>query len=113
MRSDSEPPKCGPHLSINKAKKRSFIPEQQKAIVKEVDKLTNVGFIKEVDYPDWLANIVLVKKANEKWGIYIDFTDLNKACPKYNYPLPRINQLVDATIDHELLTFMNIFSGYN
>ena len=64
-------------------------------------------------YPDWLANVVMVKKANRKWRMHIDFTDLNRACPKDNYPLSRINTLVDSTMRHQLLSFMDAFSGYN
>jgi hypothetical protein len=56
---------------------------------------------------------VLVKKSNGKWRICVDFTDLNKACPKDNYPLSRIDLLVDSTFGHELLSFMDAFSGYN
>ena len=55
----------------------------------------------------------IVKKANGKWRMYVDFTDLNKACPKDSYPLPRIDQLVDSTAGHQLLSFMDAFSGYN
>ena len=64
-------------------------------------------------YPDWLTNIVMVKKANGKWRMCVDFTDLNKACPKDSYPLPRIDQLVDSIAGHKLLSFMDTFSGYN
>ena len=73
----------------------------------------SVGFIQEVYYPDWLINVVLVKKANGKWRMCVDFTSLNKACPKDSFPLPRINQLVDSIVGHKLLTFMDAFSGYN
>ena len=55
----------------------------------------------------------MVKKANGKWMMYVDFTDLNKACPKDSYLLPRIDQLVDTTAGHKLLSFMDTFSGYN
>ena len=71
------------------------------------------GFIREVYYPDWLANVVLVKKANGKWRMCVDFMDLNKTCLKDSFPLPRIDQLVDSTTGHKLLTFMDMFSGYN
>ena len=57
--------------------------------------------------------MVMVKKANDKWRMWVDFTDLNKACPKDNYPLPRIDLLVDSTAGHQLLSFMDTFSGYN
>ena len=75
--------------------------------------LLEAGFIKEVFYPDWLANMVMVKKSNGKWRMCVDFIDLNKACPKDSFPLPRINQLVDLTTRHKLLSFMDTFSGYN
>ena len=60
-----------------------------------------------------MANIVLVKKSNNKWRLCVDFTDQNKACPKDCYPLPRIDLLVDATAGHSLLSFMDAYSGYN
>ena len=68
-------------------------------------------FIKEVYYPNLLANVVMVKKANDKLRMFVDFTDLNKTCPNDSYPLP--NQLVDTTAGHKLLSFMDAFSGYN
>ena len=64
-------------------------------------------------YLDWLANVVMVKKANGKWRMCVDFIDLNKACPKDSYPLLRIDTLVDSTMRHQLLSFMDAFSGYN
>ena len=64
-------------------------------------------------YPDWLADVVMVKKANGKWRMCVDFMDLNRACPKDSYPLPRIDNLVDSTARHKLLSFMDAFSGYN
>lgn len=79
----------------------------------EVDKLLAANFIKEVYYPEWLANDVMVKKANRKWRMCIDFTDLNSTCPKDSFPLPRIDQLMDSTAGHKLLTFMDAFFGYN
>ena len=90
-----------------------FALERNQAITDEVNKLLSAGFIQEVYYPDWLANVVLVKKANEKWRMCVDFTNLNKTCPKDNFPLQRIDQLVDSTAGHKLLTFIDAFSGYN
>jgi hypothetical protein len=78
-----------------------------------VEKLLKAGFIREVDYPEWLANVVLVKKSNGKWRMCVDFTDLNKACPNDSFPLPQIDLLVDSTAGHELLSFMDALSGYN
>ena len=57
--------------------------------------------------------MVIVKKANEKWRMCVDFTDLNKSCPKDSYPLPRVDVLVDSITQHQLLSFMDAFSGYN
>jgi len=64
-------------------------------------------------YPDWLSNPVLVKKKNGKWRVCIDFTNLNKACLKDSYPFLKIDQLVEATVNHELLSFMDAYSRYN
>ena len=102
-----------PSFKPIKKKRRSFAPERQKAINEEVGKLLQAGAIREVEYPEWLANIVLVKKANGKWELCIDFTDINKACPKDSFPLPRIDLIVEATAGHELFSFMDTFSGYN
>ena len=96
-----------------KQKRRSFAPERPKAINEEVGKLLQAGVIREVEYPEWLANVVLVKKENGKWRLCIDFTDINKACSKDSFPLLRIDLIVDATGGHELLSFMDAFSGYN
>ena len=67
-------------------------------------------FIWEVYYSNWLANVVMVKKVNGKWRMCVDFTNLNNACPKDSYSLPRIDQLEDST---KLLSFMDAFSCYN
>ena len=102
-----------PSFSPVQQKKRTFAQEQDKAIAKEVQKLQEVDFIQEVYYLDWLANVVMVKKANEKWRMCVDFMDLNRACPKDSYPLPRIDTLVNSTARHQLLSFMDAFYGYN
>ena len=60
-----------------------------------------------------LVNVVMVKKTNGKWRMCVDFTDLNKACPKDSYPLPRIDLLMDSTTGHQLLSFMDAFSKHN
>ena len=102
-----------PSFKPVKQKRKSFAPERQKAINEEVGKLLHAGAIREVEYPEWLANVVLVKKANGKWRFCIDFTDVIRACPKDSFPLPQIDLTVDATVGHELLSFMDAFSGYN
>ena len=81
--------------------------------MEEVKKLLTVGFMREVYYPKWLANVVMVKKSNGKWHMCVDFTDLNRAYPKDSFLLPRIDQLMDSTASHELLIFMDSILGYN
>ena len=71
-----------------KQRLRRFDEEKRRAIGKEVQKLLAAGFIKEVSHPEWLANPVLVKKKNGKWRMCVDYTGLNKACPKIPFPLP-------------------------
>ena len=78
-----------------------------------MNKLLTANFIREVYYSKWLANVNMVKKANGKWIMCVDFTDLNNACPKDSFPLPRIDQLMDSTARHKFLTFIDAFSGYN
>jgi len=102
-----------PTFKLVKQKRRKLGPERSKAVNDEVDKLLDAGSIVEVKYPEWLANPVVVKKKNDKWRVCIDFTDLNKACPKDSFPLPHIDRMVEATTGNELLSFMDAFSGYN
>jgi L-rhamnose mutarotase len=79
----------------------------------EVKRLLSAGVIREVKYPEWLANTVMVKKANGKCRMCIDFTDLNKACPKDEFLLPRIDSLVDAATSSELMSLLDCYSGYH
>ena len=107
------------HLNVNP----SIVPKKQpprrpskehaEAVQEEVTRLKQVRTIKEVFYPEWLANIVVVKKKSGKWRVCIDFTDLNKACPKDSFPMPKIDQLVDATVGHPQMSFLDAFQGYH
>ena len=83
------------------------------AVRDKVVKLKQAGAIKEVFYPKWLANTVVVKKKSGKWRVCVDFTDLNKAYPKDHFPMPRIDQLVDATVGHPRMSFLDAFQGYH
>ena len=94
-------------------KQRRFAPERNKVISDEVDRLLEIDAIEPCQYPRWLSNVVVVKKKNGKWRVCIDFTNLNKACPKDSYPLPKIDQLVDATAGYERMSFLDAYSGYN
>ena len=67
----------------------------------------------EVFYLKWLANTVVIKKKSGKWRVCVDFTDLNKTCPKDPFPMPKIDQLVDATVGHPWMSFLDAFQGYH
>jgi len=94
------------HLNVDpsykpvKQKRRKLGPERAKVVNEEVERILKSGLIHEVKYPDWLANTVVVKKKNGKWRVCVDYTDLNKACPKDSFPLPHIERLVEATAGH-------------
>ena len=79
-----------PHNKPVKQKHHAFNQERYDAIEQEVDRLLAARFIRETVYPDWVSNVVLVKKSNGKWRMCVDFTDLNKSCPKDSFPLPRV-----------------------
>jgi len=82
-------------------------------IKEEVEKQYNVGFLRVVNYQEWLANVVLVPKKDGKVRMCVDFQDLNKASPKDDFPLPHIDILVHDIARHAILSFMDGFSGYN
>jgi hypothetical protein len=96
-----------------KQKERIYTPEMCDAIRLEVNRLLEDGFIRPVDYPSWLANLVLVEKHDGSWHMCINYTSLNKACPKDEYPLPRICQIVDSTTSCEFLSFLDAYSSYH
>jgi len=66
-------------------RRRKFNEDKRLVIREETQKLLVVGHVREIQYPKWLVNVVLVKKANRKWRMCVDFTDLNKAYPKDSY----------------------------
>lgn len=78
-----------PEAKLLKQKKQTIAMERQKVIEVIVENLLETKFLEEIVYPDWLANMVVMTKSNNKWRICVDNTDLNKACPKDHYPLPR------------------------
>ncbi|XP_057452759.1 uncharacterized protein LOC130744604 [Lotus japonicus] len=93
--------------------KRKMGEEKTEAVKVETNKLLEAGFIREVKYPTWLVNVVMVKKANGKWRMCTDYTDLNKHCPKDSYPLPNIDKLVDRASGFGMLSLMDAYSGYH
>jgi hypothetical protein len=96
-----------------KQKTRKQAQEKQHFIVQEVEKLKKAKLIRKVAHPTWIANPVVVPKASGSGRLCVDFTSLNKACPKDPYPLPRIDQIVDSTAGCDLLCFLDAFSGYH
>ena len=97
---------------------RRFHLDRHQIIQTKVDNLLAARFIREVKYPEWPANVVVVPKKGGKWRVCVDYTDLNEAClneacPKDSFPLPRIDQIVDATIGHGILSFLEAFFGYH
>ena len=81
-----------PGAKVVQQRKRKMSVEKQKAVQEETHKLVKAEFIREVKYPTWLANVVMVKKSSGKWRMCTDYTDLNKVCPKDSYLLPSIDQ---------------------
>ena len=92
---------------------RIFHTKIERQIVKEVQKLLAVGFIKPIQHPCWLSNIVPVKKKNEQIRCCVDFRNLNRACSKDEFPLPNMDLLIDSTVGSTMFSFMDGFSGYN
>ena len=102
-----------PSVTLKRQSPRRPSKEHVEAVKSEVTKLKQAGAIKGIFYPQWLANTVVVKKKTRKWRVCVDFTDLNKAYPKDPFPMPRINQLVDATVGHPRMSFLDAFQGYH
>jgi hypothetical protein len=96
-----------------KQKLLRFARDKKEAIRAEVTQLLAARFIKEVCHLDWLANPVLVRKKNNEWRMCVDYTDLNKHCPKDPFGLPRIDKVVDSTAGCELLSFLDCYSSYH
>jgi hypothetical protein len=93
-------------------KPRFISAKRSKAIAAKVEKLKQANFIKDVRFSSWVSNVLMVRKYDDKWRMCVDFTNLNKACPKDSFPLPMIDLLVDSIAKHEL-RFPDAFSGYN
>jgi hypothetical protein len=96
-----------------KQKLRKMSEEKVKAVEDEVQRLQDAQVIREVKYPVWLANTVPVKKKNGKWRMCVDFTYLNKACKKDDFPLERVDKIVDDVANSEMLSLLDMFSGYH
>jgi hypothetical protein len=103
-----------PKVTPKRQHLRCFVDDRRDAIKNELAKLLATGFIREVFHPEWLANPVLVRKKNSnEWRMCVDYTDLNKHCPKDPFRLPRIDQAIDSTAGCDLLSFLDCYSGYH
>jgi hypothetical protein len=94
-----------------KQKLRKMSEEKVKTVEAEVQRLQDAKAIREVKYPVWLANTVPVKKKNGKWRMCVDFKDLNKACKKDDFPLERVDKIIDDAANGEMLSLLDMFSG--
>ncbi|GKV17643.1 hypothetical protein SLEP1_g28117 [Rubroshorea leprosula] len=94
-------------------KRRLFSGERLETIKAEVQKLLQAGFVRRVDYCEWVANPVLVKKSNGQWRMCVDYTNLNDTCPKDCHPLPSIDRLVESASGNERLSLLDAYSGYH
>jgi ribonuclease HI len=102
-----------PSFRPRKQRLRKMSEDKAEGAQNEVKRLLSAGVIREVTYLEWLANTVMVKKANGKWRMCIDFTNLNKACPKDEFPLPRIDSLVDEVASSKLMSLLDCYLGYH
>nr|GEU42506.1 reverse transcriptase domain-containing protein [Tanacetum cinerariifolium] len=101
------------HLEPVKQKKRSLAPERNKAIHTQVEELTKANILREVKYQTWVLNPIIVKKASQRWKLCIDFTNINKACPKEHHSIPMIEQKVEDLYKHRLKCFLDAYKGYH
>jgi hypothetical protein len=100
-------------IAPKKQKLRKMTEEKVKAVEAGVQRLQDTKVIREVKYQVWLANTVPVKNKNGKWRMCVDFTDLNKACKKDDFPLERVDKIVDDAANSEMLSLLDMFSGHH
>ena len=98
-----------PKATLRKQPYQRSSKEHVEVVKEEVQKLKQVRAIKEVFYPEWLANTVVVRKKSRKWRVCVDFTNLNKTCPKDPFHVPRIDQIVDVTFGYPRMSFLDAF----
>jgi hypothetical protein len=96
-----------------KQRLRKMSDKKTEAAKAEVHRLLEARFIEPIAYPTWLANVVMVQKKSGKWRMCIDFTTLNKACPKDNFPLPQIDKIVYSAAGCEVMSLLDCFLGYH
>jgi hypothetical protein len=102
-----------PSARPKKQKLRKMSEENVEVAKAEVQRLLDAGFIWGVTYPQWLVNVVMVRKKNGKWWMCMNFIDLNKCCPKDDFPLTRIDKIIDSTAGCEMMALLDCFSRYH
>jgi hypothetical protein len=102
-----------PGVKPKKQKLHKLFKEKVATTKAEVQRLLDASFIREVTYPQWLANVVMIHKKNGKWQMCTYFTDLNKCCPKDDFPLAKIDKIVDSDAGYEMTSLLDCFSGYH
>ncbi|XP_071713034.1 uncharacterized protein [Rutidosis leptorrhynchoides] len=101
------------NLTPIKQKKRPMAPERSEWLGREVHKLVKANILRKVNYQTWVANPVLVAKSDGTWQLCIDFKDINKACPKDNYPFPKIDWKVESLAGFRFKCFLDAYKGYH
>jgi hypothetical protein len=102
-----------PSAKPRKQRRHKMSDEKVAAAKTEVQRLLDTGFIREVYYLSWLANVVMVKKKNDRWRMCTEFTDLNKYYPNDDFPLTSIDKVVDSAAGCEIMALLDCFSGYH
>jgi hypothetical protein len=102
-----------PQAKLLKQRLHHFTQVKKDVIKKEIARLLDTSFMKEVYHPDWIANPILLPKKNKDWRMCVDYTDRNKACKIDPFGLPQINQVVDSAAGCSLLSFLDCYSGYH
>jgi hypothetical protein len=102
-----------PNVKPKKQKLQKMSEENVEAVKAEVQRLLDASFVREVIYPQWLTHVVMVRKKIGKWRMYTDFTNLNKCYPMDDFPLARIDKIVDSAAGCEMMTLLNYFSRYH
>jgi hypothetical protein len=102
-----------PNAKPKKQKLHKMLEEKIEVAKTDVQHLLDAGFIRELTYPEWLANVVMIRKKNRRWRMCTDFTDLNKCCPKNDFPLTRIDQIIDSIAGSDIMALLDCFLGYH
>ncbi|GJR96436.1 hypothetical protein Tco_0268610 [Tanacetum coccineum] len=101
------------HIKPIKQSKRGLGPDRNMAACKETKELTKSGILRKVKYKTWVASPVMVKKSDGGWRMCVDFIDINKACPKDCYPLPKIDWKIESLLGFRLKCFLDAYKGYH